>query len=134
MQHYMIQCDGCDRIGWDVAVCNSDTIIIYLLFYLSFFLFSSSYPLLLFPSPHLSLSPFLLHYPCFLGSFSAEDVTLWGSFLDELSVLQIVNITALPQKERAVFFLNLYHVMVNALPFLGLPLLALPCLALPSYL
>jgi hypothetical protein len=51
-------------------------------------------------------------------------VTLWGSFLDELSVLQIVNITALPQKERAVFFLNLYHVMVTSLPFLALPCLA----------
>jgi hypothetical protein len=48
-----------------------------------------------------------------LGSFSAEDVALWVSFLDQLSVLQILNISVLPERERAVFFLNLYHVMVR---------------------
>jgi hypothetical protein len=51
--------------------------------------------------------------------------------LDELSVLQIVNITALPQKERAVFFLNLYHVMVTSIPclaFLFVTLHASPCM------
>jgi hypothetical protein len=48
-----------------------------------------------------------------LGSFSAEDVALWVSFLDQLSVLQILNISVLPERERAVFFLNLHHVMVR---------------------
>ena len=49
------------------------------------------------------------------GSFSAEDVALWVSFLDQLSVLQILNVSVLPERERAVFFLNLYHVMVREL-------------------
>ena len=47
------------------------------------------------------------------GSFTGEDISLWVEFLDELSVLQIVNVCALPEKERAVFLLNLYHAMVS---------------------
>lgn len=37
---------------------------------------------------------------------------LWVKFLDEISLLQTVNVSVLSERERIVFFLNLYHVMV----------------------
>ena len=46
------------------------------------------------------------------GSFSTEDIALWVSFLDEVSTLQTLNVSLLSEKEKAVFFLNLYHVLV----------------------
>ena len=46
------------------------------------------------------------------GLFSTEDIALWVSFLDEISALQTLNVTQLTEKEKAVFYLNMYHVMV----------------------
>ncbi len=37
---------------------------------------------------------------------------LWVKFLDEISLLQTVNVSLLSERERVVFFLNLYHVMI----------------------
>lgn len=36
----------------------------------------------------------------------------WVKFMDEISWLQTINVSKLPENERVAFFLNLYHVMV----------------------
>ena len=41
-----------------------------------------------------------------------ELIKLWVDFLDELSVLQVIDIASLSECERAALFLNLFHVMV----------------------
>lgn len=41
-----------------------------------------------------------------------ELIKLWVDFLDELSVLQVLDIPSLSECERAALFLNLFHVMV----------------------
>ena len=41
-----------------------------------------------------------------------ELILLWIDFLDYLSNLQVVNVAALSDMERAAFFLNIHHVMV----------------------
>ena len=48
-------------------------------------------------------------------------------------MLQVVNISGLPEKERAVFFLNLYHVMVRILSYPTLSCLVSPYLTLPYF-
>eukprot|EP01038_Epipyxis_sp_PR26KG_P007270 gene7270-9909_t len=42
----------------------------------------------------------------------SDDIYLWIRFLDEISYLQTLKLTLLSEKERLVFFLNLYHVMI----------------------
>jgi hypothetical protein len=46
------------------------------------------------------------------GAFSTDDIVTWMTFLDEISVLQTLNVTPLTEKEKAVFYLNMYHVLV----------------------
>jgi len=41
-----------------------------------------------------------------------ELIKLWVDFLDELSVLQVLDIASLSEFERAALFLNLFHIMV----------------------
>ena len=41
-----------------------------------------------------------------------ELIKLWVEFLDELSVLQVLDIPSLSECERAALFLNLFHIMV----------------------
>jgi hypothetical protein len=53
-------------------------------------------------APNLSRQPNKKH----------ELIKLWVDFLDELSVLQILDIASLSECERAALFLNLFHVMV----------------------
>lgn len=40
------------------------------------------------------------------------DISLWILFMNEISVLQVINITLLKESERAAFLLNLYHIIV----------------------
>jgi hypothetical protein len=46
------------------------------------------------------------------GNTEHRLTVLWVKFLDEISLLQTVNVSLLSERERVVFFLNLYHVMV----------------------
>jgi hypothetical protein len=40
------------------------------------------------------------------------DAGMWITFLDKITVLQVLEISHLTERERAAFFLNLYHLMV----------------------
>jgi hypothetical protein len=40
------------------------------------------------------------------------DISLWILFMNEISILQVINISSLKEGERAAFLLNLYHIIV----------------------
>lgn len=47
-----------------------------------------------------------------LGSSGISYNKLWTEFNDELSILQIINIKKLNEKEKTALFLNIYHIMI----------------------
>lgn len=52
-----------------------------------------------------------------------NDPRLWIEFSNEISILQIIDVSKLTETEKVAFFLNLYHIMLlHGIIVLGLPL------------
>lgn len=84
------------------------------------------------PASYHHISPTKLVENILMKAFVLSEITertrendprLWIEFSNEISILQIIDVSKLTETEKVAFFLNLYHIMLlHGIIVLGLPL------------